>query len=158
MVCKVYISLIENMPFELPLPTEELVERSLTALKIISDTEEEERKNAPPAAAADSKDSEEEGEYDLLIAMNFQVIALLLARDLEGTWKSIGSEERLSFLLGKWYEFMPRFKHHFELRRIIFGLKSVLCADAAMIPESLIGNFPSLFAQAAPLILKDVEH
>ncbi len=90
--------------------------------------------------------------------MNLQVVALLCARDVEQALGLLGSSDKMGFVLGFFYDFMPQFKHHFEVRRILFGLSAVLCADKGLIPSELLDSMGHLFARTVPLVLLDVKH
>jgi len=56
----------------------------------------------------------------------FQAIAMALFNNTKATLDIIESQGQTIFVFGKWFEFMGNFKKESELRRIIFGLVSVV--------------------------------
>lgn len=61
-------------------------------------------------------------------------------------------------MLAQLYEFLPRFKHHFELRRVIIGLAHILSVDEALLPSKFSESMIGLFQRTVPGVLQAVKH
>merc|ERR1719272_405008 len=56
----------------------------------------------------------------------FQAISMSLFNNTKATLDIIEQQGQTIFVFGKWFEFMSNFKKESELRRIIFGLCSLI--------------------------------
>ena len=132
-ICRVLIALLENHPGRLDEQLENLVGILLAEIKIATDGDQKEQAKTPSNYTS----------------MLFQSIATAFYNNASITFQVIEKNNMTTTVFSKWLEFMPLFKQEFEIRRVLFGLASMLkCTKDAM---------PEIVQQRLPFIVSHIE-
>lgn len=84
-------------------------------------------------------------------SMIYQALSMALYNNSVATLQIIESEGQTFAVFSNWLHFMSKFKLEFEIRRIIFGLLSILKTPGSSIPPIVQQQLPQITKQLAAL-------
>jgi len=76
--------------------------------------------------------------------MLFQTIAMAIYNSNAATLTIIENEKQTFFIFSNWLQFMSTFKLEFEIRRVLFGLLSILKTPGDQMPPLVQQQLPQI--------------